>query len=146
MARRQPKRSLWLAAVAPAILLSVAGLQIYRVHTIDQSTWSGFGFGMFATYDGESARWASAFVVDEFGEAEQVGFPSVDFDVYAAAIVAPSDSNVRHLAQAAAREIREAGLGFEQVRIVVGGPQIVGRSGSELHVRQRVYNAIEVAG
>lgn len=45
-----------LAYVAPALLVLVAAVHLVRVDRLDQSTWSGFGFGMFATIDSEEHR------------------------------------------------------------------------------------------
>jgi len=54
--------------VAPAVLVVVALLQISRVRELDQSSWSGAGFGMFATIDNESFRLVRGWVLDEDGQ------------------------------------------------------------------------------
>ena len=41
------------ALIMPVVLLVVAGTQRYRSATEDQSSWSGAGFGMFATLNQE---------------------------------------------------------------------------------------------
>ncbi|MDX1509715.1 MAG: hypothetical protein R3249_00040 [Nitriliruptorales bacterium] len=55
----RPDRAMLL--VVPALLLLVASLQVARVATLDQSTWIGGGFGMFATYDYDDTRAVVAF-------------------------------------------------------------------------------------
>jgi hypothetical protein len=45
-----------LVLVVPALLVVVATIQITRVVRLDQSSWSGAGYGMFATYEYEDTR------------------------------------------------------------------------------------------
>jgi hypothetical protein len=53
---RVVRRDSWTWLVAPALLVGVALLQYRNVAVDDESTWSGVGFGMFATFDNESSR------------------------------------------------------------------------------------------
>lgn len=62
------RRDLVLALVAPVLLVCVALVQVYRVNTVDQSSWSGAGFGMFATIDNETYRLVRGYVVEPAGE------------------------------------------------------------------------------
>ncbi|HUW01465.1 MAG TPA: hypothetical protein VMW08_03840 [Acidimicrobiales bacterium] len=50
------RRDLVLVLVAPALLVVVAATSIWRFHDLEQSSWQGVGFGMFATYDNVSTR------------------------------------------------------------------------------------------
>jgi hypothetical protein len=59
----------------PLLLAAVATLQLIRAHTLDQSSWSGGGFGMFATYENEDSRFLRVWVLTDDGE-EQGSLPS----------------------------------------------------------------------
>jgi len=48
---RSAGRDRWLALVAPILLLAVATVAVVRFHWVQQSSWQGAGFGMFATHD-----------------------------------------------------------------------------------------------
>lgn len=71
---RVPRRDVALSLVAPLLLIAIAGLQVVRVQTMDQSSWSGAGFGMFATIDNETYRLVRGYTVDADGE-RAVGLP-----------------------------------------------------------------------
>src|SRR5690606_30496927 len=49
---RRRRRDLLLSLVVPALVCLVAVVHTVRVDSSDLSTWSGAGFGMFATIDG----------------------------------------------------------------------------------------------
>ncbi len=51
---RVSEAATWLAA--PLLLVAVAAAQWVRVAEHDQSSWSGIGFGMFATFEEETNR------------------------------------------------------------------------------------------
>lgn len=53
--------------VPPLILVLVALISMWQTSTRDQSSWSGAGFGMFATIDGEATRQVRAYV-EETGQ------------------------------------------------------------------------------
>lgn len=53
--RRSP-RDRALVSIVPVLVVLVAGVQVVRAATLHQSSWSGAGFGMFATYDSELHR------------------------------------------------------------------------------------------
>lgn len=58
------------ALVVPVLLATIALVQIARVHTLDQSPWSGAGFGMFASIDGETSRSVVGVVVTDDGATD----------------------------------------------------------------------------
>lgn len=64
-----------LVLLVPALLLVVAGVQVVRAHTVDQSSWSGAGFGMFATYDSELHRFVLLEVERPDGSTDVVPAP-----------------------------------------------------------------------
>ena len=57
------RRDLLRSLAVPALLAAIAIVQIVRVHQIEQSPWSGAGFGMFASIDGETSRTIRGVVV-----------------------------------------------------------------------------------
>ena len=103
--------------VAPALLVLVAVLQVVRAHTHDQSSWSGGGFGMFATYENEDSRFVRTWAITAGGE-EAVGLPAgLDREALEVRVV-PTSARLRALA----REVAER-LGDEvmAVRVEVWG-------------------------
>jgi hypothetical protein len=69
------KRVRLVSLVAPGLLALVASLAVYRVQAHDQSTWSGVGFGMFATIDNETTRQIRA-ELSTGGERRPVAVPA----------------------------------------------------------------------
>jgi hypothetical protein len=59
----------------PVLLAAVATLQLVRAHTLEQSSWSGGGFGMFATYENEDSRFLRLWLLTADGE-ERRSLPS----------------------------------------------------------------------
>lgn len=53
-----------VSSVAPLVLVVVALFAIWQTITQDQSSWSGAGFGMFATVDGEATRQVRGHIED----------------------------------------------------------------------------------
>lgn len=93
------RRDLLLSVVAPLLLVCVALLQVYRVNTLDQSSWSGAGFGMFATIDNETYRLIRGYVVEPAGEQRVVLPGELTRQAFEVRVV-PTDSRVRALAEA----------------------------------------------
>lgn len=60
-------RNSLLGRVVPAVMVTVALLQHARATTVHQSSWSGAGFGMFATYESELSRFMRVFLADGNG-------------------------------------------------------------------------------
>ena len=54
--------------VVPVVLVAVALFQIRQATVHDQSSWSGAGFGMFATIDNEDSRFLRAYLLQPGGE------------------------------------------------------------------------------
>lgn len=124
------------AAVVPLVLLSVAALQIARVVAIDQSSWQGAGFGMFATYDFDDTRAVVAIAVGEDGSGELLPVEPIGIDRYRRARVTPTDEILREIGR---RLVPTAPAGTQRVRIEVRGPRLEGDV-----VRHRVVNAVDV--
>jgi hypothetical protein len=93
------RRDLVLALAAPTLLVLVALVQVQRVAQLDQSSWSGAGFGMFATIDGDNYRSVRGYVRTPEG-LERVPLPREltrqGFEVR----VVPTDRRARALARA----------------------------------------------
>ena len=82
----------------PVLLTGVAFLQIGRAAVLDQSSYAGFGFGMFATYENELSRWTEIHVTDADGDRFRI---KVDPGLDLAAQEVPTRSNVERVAAAA---------------------------------------------
>jgi hypothetical protein len=96
---RRPRRwqdtASWV--VAPALLVTVGVVQWWRVDRYDQSTWSGSGFGMFATFENDTNRFL-AVTVELDGERRRAAVPG---DVAGAAddlLIVPSAAATQALA------------------------------------------------
>jgi hypothetical protein len=86
-----------LAAV-PSLLIFVALLQVGRAVVYDQSSYAGFGFGMFATYENELSRWTEVTAVTFDGSSVTVR-PDSHLDLIAQEV--PTAANIEALAVAA---------------------------------------------
>ncbi len=64
MVTASPLRERVALVAVPALLILVALLQIGRANLYDQSSYAGFGFGMFATYENELSRWTEVTATD----------------------------------------------------------------------------------
>ena len=80
----------------PVLLVLVALLQIGRAKLLDQSSYAGFGFGMFATYENELSRWTEVTVTDSDHNEFSVA-PAADLDLEAQEV--PTSDNVEALAE-----------------------------------------------
>jgi hypothetical protein len=73
---RRPRRwqdtASWV--VAPALLVAVGLVQWWRVDRFDQSSWSGVGFGMFATFENDTNRFV-AVTVEIDGDRRRAAIP-----------------------------------------------------------------------
>ena len=82
----------------PILLVAVASLGVYRSVTLEQSSWQGASFGMFATYDNVSSR---AVIVRLIGPDGPTGLalpPGLDDDATRLEVV-PTDRGARDLAR-----------------------------------------------
>ena len=84
--------------LAPALLVAAATLQIVRAHTVEQSSWSGGGFGMFATYENEDSRFIRVWAARGDGE-ELVALPGDLSRQALEARVVPTRGRLRDLAE-----------------------------------------------
>ena len=86
-----------LVAVIPSLVLGVGIAHHVRVRTVDQSSWNGTGFGMFATFDSFQTRKVVAWTGD--------GTPLVVESTAAErwARILPTDEHVEHAALDIAR-------------------------------------------
>jgi len=105
--------------LVPGLMLVLAGVQISRVVALDQSSWIGGGFGMFATYDYDDtrvvvARWQTP---DGFEPAEA----AIGANLLLRARVVPTEDNLLAVADA----IIEAGGGPEDA--IALGVEVRGR-------------------
>ena len=92
------RRELVKVWTIPLLLVVVACLQIGRAAVLDQSSFAGFGFGMFATYENRLSRWIDVEVAAADGESTFVDpDPSTSF----AALDVPTESNLRRVGAAA---------------------------------------------
>lgn len=80
----------------PVLLIAVALLQIGRAAILDQSSYAGFGFGMFATYENELSRWTELSAVDDEGRPIPV---VADPDLDLAVQEVPTSTNIEALAE-----------------------------------------------
>jgi len=95
-----PLREKVALVAVPALLVLVALLQMGRANLYDQSSYAGFGFGMFATYENELSRWTEVTVTD----SDHVSFsvtPAAGPDLEAQEV--PTLDNIEALAESVLR-------------------------------------------
>jgi hypothetical protein len=111
------RRDRALALAMPLLLVVVAVAHQVRVRALDQSSWHGSGFGMFATYDSEQTRTVRAWL-----EPSGQPVPVPDTDTVLLARIVPTDSNAR----AVARHLADRGAvrPGERVRVEVRGVDV----------------------
>jgi hypothetical protein len=140
--------------VAPALLVAVAAVQWWRVSQHDQSTWSGVGFGMFATFENDTNRFVSV-TVEVDGEGRPAAIPD---DLAGAAddlLIVPSEAATERLAAALADRRWSVGAGGALVgdpdgtpaaaaTVVVGGVEVDG--GDDPSVRLIEVRRAEAGG
>ena len=101
-ARRRELVNVW---TIPLLLVVVACLQIGRAAALDQSSFAGFGFGMFATYENRLSRWIDVEVATSDGETT---FVAPDPGTAFAALDVPTESNLRRIGAEALAATPEA--------------------------------------
>lgn len=88
----------------PALLVLVATIGVVRSVVLDQSSWQGVSFGMFATYDNLASRTVRV-TVDGPDGAFRARLPSgLDDDAVHLKVV-PTDAAARRLAAATLEEV-----------------------------------------
>ena len=126
-----------LALIAPIILVVVALVAIERYHRVDQSSWRGIGFGMFATYEyvpGRSARIVATFDGQERG----VDLPEELQGRLRRVLVAPGDRGAVTLAEDIRRQ-----LGADAVVLQLLGHD-VDSTGPRLRITLKELRKVEV--
>ena len=102
----------------PALLVAIATLGVIRSVTLEQSSWQGASFGMFATYENTTSR-AVRVRLDRADGPVFVNVPA-DLDDDAVRLeVVPTDASARRLAAAVLR--RPAADGAHRVVVEVWG-------------------------
>ena len=101
-----------VSSVAPLVLVVVALFALWQTITQDQSSWSGAGFGMFATVDGEATRQVRGHIEATGTEvALPAALEQVAFDVR----VLPTNSRLIRLGELWRADV---GLGSAEVLVV----------------------------
>lgn len=133
MVASSPRRAL----VIPAVMVAVALFHAGRVVSVDQSSWQGAGFGMFATYDFDGTR--AVVAVASVGEEEvQLSLEMVPPDLQRLARVAPTDATLIRIAELL-RGV--APPETSAVRVGVRGPRL-----DDGTVRYEVLNDVVIHG
>ena len=130
------ERATWL--VAPVLLVVVASVQWWRVAQLDQTTWRGVGFGMFASFDDEANRRVRV-EVELDGRRLPAGVPAERRRAADRLRTVPSTAATRRLAESLAQEpwrvvdgvarVGPGGSVADSVTIIVQGVEVVGGSG-----------------
>jgi len=115
-----PARDRFALFAVPALLIAVALLQIGRAAVLDQSSYAGFGFGMFATYENELSRWTEIHVTDTDGDVVRVGV-AAELDLAAQEV--PTAANIELLAKAAL----EADKSYVSAHAALWSVEVAGR-------------------
>jgi hypothetical protein len=100
---RDRRSALW-AAVAPLVLVAVAGRHVQLRASSDLTAWKGGGFGMFSTVDSPGTRLVRVEVTSEWGRLS-VAMPADLKDLAGEVRAAPSPARMSALAQALAGEL-----------------------------------------
>jgi hypothetical protein len=108
------RRDLVLVLATPVLVVAVALVQLYRADALDQSSWSGAGFGMFATYESEITRFVRVYAVTESGETRLPVPPSAQRALVEARVV-PTDGYLEVLADEVAAAVDDPEV--ESVRV-----------------------------
>lgn len=95
--------AMW-AAVAPLVLVAVAGRHVQLRASSDLTPWKGGGFGMFSTVDSPGSRLVRVELTSEWGRLP-VAVPADLQDLAAEVRAAPSQARMATLAQALADEV-----------------------------------------
>ncbi|MGH9084246.1 MAG: hypothetical protein ACRDYW_02230 [Acidimicrobiales bacterium] len=104
------------ALAMPALLVAVAALGVYRHVTLDQTSWQGASFGMFATYDSRPSRAVVIDVVAD-GERRRIAVPRALEDDAVELTVVPTDRGARSLARGVLAELASQGVTAVQVEV-----------------------------
>lgn len=101
----------------PVLLVAIATLGVHRSVTLDQSSWQGVSFGMFATYDNTVSRIVRVTVIGRDGPA-RVTLPGHLRDDAERLRVVPTSGNADRLARAVMTLVRPQGASRVNVEVV----------------------------
>lgn len=128
-----------LALAIPTLLVVLATAGIVRYHELDQSSWRGGSFGMFATYEHDRARTVVITAVHGT-ERRTVTIPEDLKDLRDRAVVVPHGSAAAELAH---RLLDHTGA--DRVVLEVRGHDVEDASDRDgLDVRVKVLNQVVV--
>lgn len=99
--------------------MAIATLGVVRSATLQQSSWQGASFGMFATYDNRASR-TVVVQVAESGTQRRVRLPSDLEDDATRLTVVPTDDAARRLAE----EVLDLVPGADEVEVDVWRLQV----------------------
>ncbi len=136
-AERWTGRDRALAWAAPLLLVAVAALAIARYHVVHQSSWQGFGFGMFATHEYEMSRTVRITALVD-GVETTVDVPADLRRLESKVLVAPGDPEATALADAL-----RADLGADRIVLEVWGHD-VDEEGDALRIGFRMLRRVAV--
>jgi hypothetical protein len=119
----------------PLLLVTIATLGVLRHVTLDQTSWQGASFGMFATYDSRPSR--AVIVTTTHGtDRTRVAVPAeLEGDAERLRVV-PTDGGAVDLARSVAAALVRAGTPFDGVEVEVRG-LVVQRADDGLEIRTR---------
>lgn len=118
----------------PLLLVVVALVQILRAVTLDQSSFAGYGFGMFATYENELSRWTEVTATSADGASFPVVPPS-DLDLAAQEV--PTSANLEALARSVLRA-------DEEIQGVEAEVWTVSVAGRPMRLERELLTGIEI--
>jgi hypothetical protein len=124
------------AVAAPALLVAVATLGVHRSITLDQSTWQGASFGMFATYDNSVSRIVRVTIDDPSGAKRATLPPDLRDDDLRLRVV-PTAPGARRLARSVLERVRDDGA--ERVTVEVWRLRLRDRAG---HLQLRMERIV----
>lgn len=101
----------------PVLLVAVASLGVHRTVTLDQSSWQGVTFGMFATYDNTVSRMVRVTVTRPDGDVRVVLPDHLDDDARRLRVV-PTRENADGLARSVMDLVRAEGALRVTVEVV----------------------------
>lgn len=123
--------------IVPLIATVFAGVAVVRYHALDQSTWRGASFGMFASYEYEQGRYLRALVVDDDGTHQVAVPPDLD-ELRRRAITVPGGPAPREMARAL--RVR---TGADQVVVEIRGHDVE-ISDTDIEVGIKVLRRVRV--
>ncbi len=124
----------WRSVAPAALLVVIAAVGVARSITLDQSSWQGASFGMFATYESSRSRVVHVRVHGAGGEVV-VQLPGDLRDDGERLEVVPTDGAARRLATAVLHRLSRAG--GQRVVVEVWGLRVTRDEDDRLRVTRR---------